>query len=129
MVEVTVLQSRLTPFKKPIIAAASQLLSELGRADFCVEIFIVGNEQLPKNVLTYPADPHFPRPDLDSPVLGEIYLNPEYIADHEENLYYMLIHGMLHLLGYDHMKKSDRMKMEKKESALLRRLQVMGGLA
>lgn len=34
----------------------------------------------------------------------------------------LLAHGLLHLLGYDHQKKSDRIKMEKKEQYILARL-------
>jgi rRNA maturation RNase YbeY len=32
------------------------------------------------------------------------------------------VHGMLHLVGYDHIKKSDRISMEKKERELLKKL-------
>ncbi len=77
-----------------------------------VEVYIVGDAFMKKNVLAFPAPKNFPRPDLPKGVkpLGEIYLNPG-----SEK---MLIHGFLHLLGYDHQKKSDRMEMEKKEKQL-----------
>ena len=81
--------------------------------------FIASN-YLNKNVLAFPAAKHFPRPDLPKKPLGEIYLNPEYIASHDEDLTFMLIHGFLHLLGYDHVKKNDRIRMESREKKLLR---------
>jgi rRNA maturation RNase YbeY len=33
----------------------------------------------------------------------------------------LLVHGLLHLFGYDHHKKKDRMEMEKIESMILRK--------
>jgi probable rRNA maturation factor len=35
---------------------------------------------------------------------------------------HITIHGILHLLGYDHIKPKDAIKMEKHEAAILRRL-------
>lgn len=90
-----------------------------------VEIYLVGNSFMKKNVLSFPAPKGFPRPDIAKKhkYLGEIYLNPDYIAKGElkinQGLVYMLIHGILHLLGYDHKKKSDTIIMQKKESQLL----------
>ncbi len=40
-------------------------------------------------------------------------------ADHFCHLW---VHGMLHILGYDHIKESDRIKMEQKEIEILARL-------
>ena len=34
----------------------------------------------------------------------------------------LLVHGLLHLLGYDHRKKNDRIKMEKAEKSLISKL-------
>jgi probable rRNA maturation factor len=35
---------------------------------------------------------------------------------------HMVVHGSLHLLGYDHVKRADARKMEKRESTVLRSL-------
>ena len=56
--------------------------------------------------------------------LGEIYLNIPLIerqsgANFEVALSRPLIHGFLHLLGYTHRRKNDRIKMEKQEVRLL----------
>ncbi len=102
-------------------------MRDLDRDQYVLDVFIVGDALMPKNVLAFPAPPSFPRPDLKQPPLGEIYLNPNYIVGHNEDFEYMLIHGFLHLLGYDHIKKSDRMVMEPKEQALLRRFRKKTG--
>jgi rRNA maturation RNase YbeY len=119
MLNVTVLDTSSKAYKARALKVASWLMQESKKGDFSLEIFIVGNDLMPKNVLAFPADTSFPRPDLSHPSLGEIHLNPIYISEHDENFEYMLVHGFLHLLGYDHMKKNDRIVMEKEERRLL----------
>lgn len=106
----------------------------LGQKNKQVEIYLVPGSFMQKNVLSFPAPKGFPRPDIKrGTALGEIYLNPDYIAKEPlkiENwklkipaeLAHMLIHGFLHLLGYDHKKKNDRIIMEKREQELLKKL-------
>jgi len=36
----------------------------------------------------------------------------------------MIIHGLLHLLGYDHIEESDAEEMETKEIAILKKLHI-----
>jgi probable rRNA maturation factor len=122
MVTVAVIDPKARKHARSIERDAALLLKLLGREESAVEISLVGNAELPKNVLAFPALADFPRPDLTLPDLGEIYLNPAYIEAHGEDLRFMLVHGMLHLLGYDHIKKSDRISMEKKERELLKKL-------
>ena len=103
----------------------------LGQKSVQVEIYLVANSFMKKNVLAFPAPKNFPRPDVRGVALGEIYLNPDYIKLEIRNskleifsqrLTYMLIHGFLHLLGYDHKRKNDRIIMEKREQQLLKKL-------
>lgn len=84
-----------------------------------VEIALVGDRDMAHNVLTYPASSTFPRPDVSGTFLGDICLNPSYISRLGHNFDYLLIHGFLHLLGYDHERARDRIKMERKESVLI----------
>jgi probable rRNA maturation factor len=53
--------------------------------------------------------------------IGEIYLN-EKIIQNEEKLKHLLVHGFLHLLGFNHYKKNDIIKMENKEKEILNKL-------
>ena len=39
----------------------------------------------------------------------------------------MLVHGLLHLLGYDHMEEDDAVEMERRELAVLRALATARG--
>ncbi len=65
--------------------------------------------------------------------IGEIYLNLNIIcksqiakrgsiSDKRFALGYYLAHGLLHLLGYNHQRKNDRIRMEKLEKFILARL-------
>lgn len=65
----------------------------------------------PTNVLSFPAD---------APLLGDIALSHETIAreaaeksvSFNHHLSHLLIHGFLHLQGYDHLTDSDAAEME-----------------
>lgn len=71
------------------------------------------------NVLSFPDEVQFP--DFDGRrSLGEIYLNEDWAEKKIEVLSYLLIHGILHLLGYHHGKKRDTMIMENLEKKLWR---------
>ena len=109
--------------QQAIKRAALKLLKLSKIQNGYLEIYLVGNDFMNKNVLAFPAPKNFFRPDIKSEKpLGEIYLNPQYIKKRGENLMDTLTHGFLHLLGYDHKKNRDRMRMEKKEKTLLRLL-------
>ena len=47
---------------------------------------------------------------------------PEFGATPEEECRLMFVHGLLHLLGYDHMNERDAASMEERELAVLRSL-------
>lgn len=77
------------------------------------------------NVLSFPEKTQFP--SLDGVrSLGEVYLNYDWAEGKTEILVYLLIHGILHLLGYRHGKKRDTMKMEKLEKNLWRHVLLSG---
>ncbi len=62
--------------------------------------------------------------------LGEIYLSMERIAEESlemdvavrSHFFHMLIHGMLHILGYDHEEPEDAITMQALEVGLLAKL-------
>ena len=60
-------------------------------------------------------------------VLGDIYIciekvksqAEEYKHSFKRELTFLTVHGLLHLLGYDHMNKEDEIKMFKKQEEVL----------
>jgi probable rRNA maturation factor len=79
------------------------------------------------NVLSFPANG-----GAGSPLIGDIVLAYETIADEARaeqkpfthHVAHLAVHGYLHLLGYDHMRKKDAELMERKERDILRRLAI-----
>ena len=65
----------------------------------------------------------------DVRMLGDIYISidrvrsqaEEYGHSFKRELYFLSIHGLLHLLGYDHMKKEDEEVMFAKQEEVLNR--------
>ena len=46
----------------------------------------------------------------------------EYGHSFERELYYLLVHGIMHCLGYDHMTDEERAEMREKEEQVLKKL-------
>lgn len=83
----------------------------------------------PTNVLSFPAFPIGPG-DKPGPMLGDIVLARETIAreaqelekSFDEHLTHLLVHGFLHLFGYDHIEAEDAEQMERLETGILAEL-------
>jgi probable rRNA maturation factor len=81
----------------------------------------------PTNILSFPFEPP---PAIYSPLLGDLVIcaalvNQEAKEQQKTRLAHwahLLIHGCLHLVGYDHMKTKDARKMEILEIQLLEEL-------
>ena len=56
--------------------------------------------------------------------LGEVFLAPMLIERNGEDLTHLVIHGVLHLLGYTHDEENDTMEMERKEEEIFRHLTI-----
>lgn len=81
----------------------------------------------PTNVLSFPSDMH---QDLDFSVLGDVIICAP-IVEQEANAgnidllahwAHMVVHGTLHLLGYDHIQKAEAEEMEEIETKILTNL-------
>lgn len=46
----------------------------------------------------------------------------EYGHSYERELFYLIVHGMLHLLGYDHIEETDRAVMREKEEYVMQKM-------
>ena len=51
----------------------------------------------------------------------------EYGHSYERELHYLLVHGIMHCLGYDHMTDEDKTEMREKEEQVLSRLGIKRG--
>ena len=124
--------------KPKIRKTAQALLNALGSPDGELSIVIADDPQIqalnhqylnrpgPTNVIAFPMrDGKFP--DINPNMLGDVVISVDTAAreakdlgiDFEERFNFLLIHGILHLFGYDHEtnKKNER-KMEKKSEEL-----------
>lgn len=86
-------------------------------------------EKGPTNVLSFPSDD---RHDLAAGFLGDIVLCAPVIVREamqqgkslDAHWAHMIMHGTLHLLGYDHVKPAEARKMESLEKKLLATLSI-----
>ncbi|MBI4085501.1 MAG: rRNA maturation RNase YbeY [Candidatus Liptonbacteria bacterium] len=104
---------------------------------FKTEIFLLGDAEMkrlkkkflphekgPANILSFEEPVRWPYPEKGRKILGEIYLNLDLARGKEKILAPLLLHGIVHLLGYDHKKKGDRIKMEKLEKRISEKLRI-----
>ena len=91
------------------------------------------------DVLSFPM---FEKEELDEKIkkndfehedmLGDIIISIERVEEQakeyghsfERELSYMLVHGFYHLMGYDHIKEEDKLKMRPKEEKVLNDLKI-----
>lgn len=110
-------------------------LKSLRKQNVQLDVYLAGNEPMlalnrkfrgknsPANVLSFKESNDFVYPPSSAKRLGEIYLNVPYVRHRaaKNELAVLLIHGLLHLLGYTHEKKSDRIEMERLEKSLFKK--------
>lgn len=80
----------------------------------------------PTNVLSFPAYPIEPG-DMTGPMLGDIVIARETVEREaidlektfDEHLTHLMVHGFLHLFGYDHIEKDEAEEMESLETRIL----------
>ena len=117
--------------EKKIKIAAETILKILGISGRSLEIFLVSDDVMRDintkyrgknqitNVLSFEAV-NMPCPPENARSLGTIYLAPKYITNHNEDIRYLLLHGILHLLGYSHEQSARKAKaMEQKEQEVI----------
>ena len=87
------------------------------------------NQDKPTNVLSFPAFPLAPG-KMPGPMLGDIIFAEETLAreagelgkSFDDHLTHLMVHGFLHLFGYDHMEEDEAEKMEGLETRILAEL-------
>lgn len=127
-IRIEVIDKKLQSYK-PVLVKAGKKIAAVLKLKKPIDVFVIDvramralNKKYRKkdrttNVLSFVSPPGFP-----SDALGEVYLDPRYIEQKEEDMVFMLAHGVLHILGYDHERKSDRISMEKRERSLMSKL-------
>jgi probable rRNA maturation factor len=88
------------------------------------------NKNSPTNVLSFPAAADMPAPPDEPRPLGDIMLAAGVVQREaleqgkplEEHLVHLAVHGILHILGYDHINESEAVEMERLEIDILRTL-------
>jgi probable rRNA maturation factor len=82
----------------------------------------------PTNVLSFPFQTYIPQ--IKFPLLGDIVICAPVVAQEsidqnkipEAHWAHMVVHGILHLLGYDHQEEEQALDMERMETRILHRL-------
>ncbi len=139
-IEVFSLGVRSVGLEKRVKFTANKALVFLNKLNRGLEVYLLDSKRMkevnerfrgkntPTNVLSFEAVPLkiFFRVNENNRArfrdLGEVYLCPSYIARNKESLDKLLIHGILHLLHYQHDKKNDTIEMEKLEEKIFRKL-------
>lgn len=81
----------------------------------------------PTNVLSFPADTP---PEVDVPLLGDVVICAPVVQQEalqqgkpeRAHWAHMVVHGVLHLLGYDHEERHQALRMEQREVEILESL-------
>ncbi|MGX5718696.1 rRNA maturation RNase YbeY [Shinella zoogloeoides] len=87
------------------------------------------SQDKPTNVLSFPAFPVTPG-RMPGPMLGDIIFAEETLTreaadlgkSFDDHLTHLMVHGFLHLFGYDHMEDEEAEKMEGLETRILAEL-------
>ena len=104
-----------------VVLADDTLLHELNRRHRDVDA--------PTDVLSFPADEgeEFPAPEGEPRYLGDIVVSVEMVGRQAveaglveaDELAHVILHGLLHLLGYDHEEPDEEAVMKAREEAVL----------
>jgi probable rRNA maturation factor len=133
------LEKRFEKFEKIIGKSAQEILKILKKKNIAAEIYLADNKLMRRlnreyrgkdktaNVLSFQEPEGFVYPTTKHKRIGEIYFNltsNSLIATRNSRKlstigYKLLVHGILHLLGYTHKAENDRIKMEKRENHVL----------
>ena len=141
-------------YEKTIKKVVEKCFEEEGISDskLCLTVTLTNPEHIRKinkeyrkidketDVLSFPM---FEKQELDEmiakkqfeheDVLGDIIISiarveeqaKEYGHSFERELSYMVVHGFYHVMGYDHIKEEDKVKMRPKEEKILNDLKIL----
>jgi probable rRNA maturation factor len=133
------------PLKKDFFEKLSEFVFEMEKKKIDFGVVLVGRRRMRKlnrrfkGVNKIVPELEFKKEDIEKPtkrelkffpkeISGEVILSPSYIKElalrekvtFEENLAFWFIHGILHLLGFDHKDTKSTSFMRKKEKEILK---------
>jgi len=126
MIRIYSLERKFSKLEKKVKKSAMEILDFFSLEGADLEIFLVGDDEIKKinqryrkkenatNILSFLPPKDFPKHYLKKSI-GEIYLAPDFIFKEGSDIRRILLHGVLHLLGFNHEKRTDANKMEIKE--------------
>jgi ssRNA-specific RNase YbeY (16S rRNA maturation enzyme) len=112
---------KLREMKKNFLGEAPKTVDVLAFPEPGSENFAGRGRRREKKSEFLPTGGLFPHPETKKVPLGEIYLNRRLAESDPRRGRFLLRHGLLHLLGYRHNKKSDTIKMQSLEEELNRK--------
>lgn len=144
MITIQVKRNVSLPVDRSILLHAAQLTltsSNIpGQSNLTI---VIGNDKLlqklnhqyrqvdsPTDVLSFPSGEI--DPDTDAPYLGDVIISLPRASEQAsaenhplaDELQLLVVHGILHLLGYDHIRPGDKQKMQTAQNKILSQLGV-----
>jgi len=122
--------------EKPLDSILRRALLYLKKSKRPVFVYLVSDGEMtrinrefrrknkPTTVLAFAFDPAWPYPAKLERPLGEIYLAPDHIRKTRGEPGPLLVHGLVHLLGYTHKKNRDKIVMERLERRIISKIPV-----
>jgi probable rRNA maturation factor len=122
--------------EKKLQFMAEKILKALGERPAALDIVLLKNTEMKRlkwdllkkktepNVLSFPEPKQFPHPETKKRYLGEVYLNEDILRKSPARAMPLLLHGILHLLGHDHVKKAAAARMERAEERTLAKIRL-----
>ena len=88
------------------------------------------DQDKPTNVLSFPVAPLPGTPVGEARPLGDLVICPQVLRSEareqkktlRSHWAHLVVHGVLHLIGYDHEREAEASRMEQREISVLRRL-------
>jgi probable rRNA maturation factor len=122
---------------RALVATARRLLAEVGERGSALSLTLVGDNAMrtlnreyrgkdaSTDVLSFALD-HPPTLEALERLLGDVVISvdtarrqaADYEAPLQREIYRLLIHGVLHLMGHDHAQSAQRRVMEREERRL-----------
>jgi probable rRNA maturation factor len=112
------------------LLAKDILASYFGKRNVMIEVALVNARKMralnrtfrgldhTTSVLSFETPADFPTAPRTPKLLGEIYFCPGVIKAKGENIDYLLVHSLLHILGFDHSTNRAKIRMQKLEQKI-----------